>query len=79
MYVYLQFFLSILNFQTAHIYFNYWFFFNIVFWMYWKQTCINCDMIAPQFFSFEQTDIIGGTFMFISRGKKLEPSVTLKL
>lgn len=18
--------------------------------MYWKQTCINCDMIAPQFF-----------------------------
>lgn len=52
--------------------------------MYWKQTCINCDMIAPQFFFpplFGQTDIIkiGHLFMFISGGKKLEPSVTLKL
>lgn len=52
--------------------------------MYWKQTCINCDMIAPQFFFFfplfGQTDIkIGHLFMFISGRNKLEPSVILKL
>lgn len=49
--------------------------------MYWKQTCSNCDIIAPQFFFplDEVVLLIGHLFMFISGGKKLEPSVTLKL
>lgn len=34
--------------------------------MYWKQTCINCDMIAPQIgFLFRQTDIINRTFVYV--------------
>lgn len=33
--------------------------------MYWKQTCINCDMIAPQiYFLFRQTDI-NRTFVYV--------------
>lgn len=41
--------------------------------MYWKQTCINCDMIAPHFFFFLCLDrmiLIGHLFMFISSGKE---------
>lgn len=33
--------------------------------MYWKQTCINCDMIAPQIcFLFRQTGI-NRTFVYV--------------
>lgn len=51
--------------------------------MYWKQTCINCDMIAPQFFffSFVWTNIIeiGLLFMFISGGKQTGTQCYLKV
>lgn len=48
--------------------------------MYWKQTCINCDMIAPQFF-FLCLDklIIGHLLMFIYGGKETGTQCYLKV
>lgn len=50
--------------------------------MYWKQTCINCDMIAPQFFSpplGKLIILIGHFFMFISGGKETGTQCYLKV
>ena len=49
--------------------------------MYWKQTCINCDMIAPQFFflCLDKLILIGHLFMFISRGKETGTQCYLKV
>lgn len=49
--------------------------------MYWKQTCINCDMIAPQFFFSLCLDklIIGHLSMFIYGGKETGTQCYLKV
>lgn len=87
MYVYLQIFFKDLEFSDCKrpiltIFFSV-LHFNCL-WMYWKQTCINCDMIAPEFFLFPsfsgQTDnSLWNICVFVCFGvKKQEPNVTLR-
>lgn len=50
--------------------------------MYWKQTCINCDMIAPQFPPpplDKLIILIGHLFMFVSGGKETGAQYYLKV
>lgn len=50
--------------------------------MYWKLTCINCDIIAPQFFFLFLGKLIlsvGYLFMFVFWGKETGTQCYLKV